>query len=104
LSETWPPPAQPGEWRELRVDPDTVVQVRPVVLWGRQVLIDQASRVWCPSCRAFVDAADLGRIDNTHPVGLPFRATGRLVPAEEEDTAGDEQRLAGGHVVLDRPW
>ena len=94
--EEWPPPpsADPG-WREIRLglgaDPD-IVRVRPVRLWGRDVLIDWAGDVVCDGCAKLVPVAELGKRTNQHSVGLPFSAAGQFVPAplSPPDAASDE--------------
>lgn len=86
MTESWPPPPTPdAPWQERRLrcadlgDAGGTFIVRPVRLWGREVLIDEAHRVYCRGCASFLSVRLLGRIDNTHPVGLPYRAEGQLL-------------------------
>ena len=93
--QEWPPPlsADPG-WRKIRLgqgyDPDTV-RVRPVRLWGQDVLIDAAGDVVCVGCAKLVPVDELGRPTNAHPVGLPFRAAGQFVPAPTDSAEDDDE-------------
>jgi hypothetical protein len=59
------------------------VQLRQVVLWGRVVDVDDSDRVWCPGWWQLIPAVELGQVDNSHSVGLPNRAAGRLQPVRE---------------------
>ncbi|WBC13442.1 hypothetical protein O7600_20140 [Micromonospora sp. WMMA1998] len=86
---TWPPPASASDRHERApvLDDDTgqhrLVVLRVARLWGRNVLIDTAGRVHCDGCNQLVDVDELSRPDNGHRPGLPYRATGRLVPARD---------------------
>ncbi len=84
----WPPPPTAGAPWHLRwfgpAGRTWQARVREVRLWGRQVFINDASHVYCNGCGDFVPASVLGRYDNVHPVGLPSRAVGRLLPMGED--------------------
>lgn len=86
----WPPPSEPTDRHEQApvFDEDTgrhhLVVLRVARLWGRTVLIDAAGRVHCDGCNRLIDVAELGRRDNGHRPGLPFRATGHLVATGSE--------------------
>jgi hypothetical protein len=93
-TETWPPPQRPTDeyvkrpvWSDSGPYADPV-RLRLVRLWGREVAIDDAGRVHCHGCAAMVDVTELGSPDNGHPVGLPFRAGGRLRPVAEHGDGG----------------
>lgn len=94
---TWPPAPAPGDEyadRPVRDHPEGVRRVpcRRVVLWGQPVwLHDATGRVWCPCCFTLVNVAELGRPDNSHPVGLPVRQ-GVLLPMAPDDGPGQKQR------------
>lgn len=71
-----PPPATNDRYRNAFVRHGTgyrAVPLRIVLLWGDEVLVDAAGRVYCGGCSSLVDAAELGQPGNTHQVGLPFR-------------------------------
>ncbi len=93
----WPPPPNPSTiWRTWWVGPygrREKVRCRPTPLWGREVLVDEAGLVYCHGCAEFVGVADLARPDNGHPVGLPFRLDGRLIPAPDVDDAPPRSEL-----------
>lgn len=89
MAEPWPPAPGPGDrYDEKRLvdrSGPPWVPCRLVRLWGADVwLHDESGRVWC-RCLALVDVADLARADNPHAVGLPYRATGRLLPMGDDD-------------------
>lgn len=85
----WPPPAGPDDQhQQVPVWDDgtgthRLAELRVTRLWGRSVLIDAAGRVHCDGCNRLVDVDHLSRPDNGHRPGLPFRATGHLVPAQD---------------------
>lgn len=84
VNSEWPPPLSPDDRYEQAPvwDDDAgrhqLVRLRVVRLWGRLVLIDAAGRVHCDGCNELIDVAELGRRNNGHRPGLPFRATGTL--------------------------
>ncbi len=94
----WPPPPDDTTvWQTVWVGPAHLrerVRVRPVVLWGREVLVREGDDlVWCnPGCLEFVPASELGAVDNGHPVGLPFRDDLRLRPTAEDSPGPLEPR------------
>jgi hypothetical protein len=76
---SWPPPATANSrHREVLVrrgdDRWYRERGRVVKLWGRDVVVDQAGDVYCPGCGRWVPAAELGRPDNRHQVGVPSPA------------------------------
>lgn len=82
-TQQWPPApttAQPWHEQVLRLREDgglkSRVTVRMVGLWGREVLIDEAHRVYCPDCWAFIEVARLASPFNGHFVGLRSRGGG----------------------------
>ncbi len=83
----WPPPSSGSDRRiaaPVRRCGEVVrVELRVVRLWGRYVLIDDAGLVRCVGCWQLLPVEVLGATDNTHPVGLPFRAHGLLRDAPE---------------------
>lgn len=80
----WPPPAGPDDWRTVWLDGESVA-VRPVALWGREVLIDATDKVLCDGCWQLIDAEQLGQASNVHPVGLPRRDLGQLRDLPDDD-------------------
>jgi hypothetical protein len=98
---SWPPPADEGTvWVERPLLTGRTVRCREVMLWGRLVVISEGGLVHCPHCLELVDVAELGRIDNGHPVGLPYRVRGRLLPmpghGEEFDPELDGEPVRAG--------
>jgi hypothetical protein len=88
--QAWPPPPDEGSrWyvehvREAKGLPEEPVALRAVALWGREVLVDEAARVFCDGCRCMVDVGALS------PWGRgPHRLT---APPTGEPTAGTGPR------------
>lgn len=55
----WPPPATPdSRWFTLVVQ-NQPMRLRQVLLWGHQVLIDDAGNVLCTGCWRIVDVKEL---------------------------------------------
>lgn len=90
--ESWPPPVTDATaWRIVPVYVPGQrgaqrVRVRQVRLWGQEVWVDEHARVWCPFCKELIDVDELAAVDNDHPVGLPYRANGRLMPMADDST------------------
>lgn len=100
-AEVWPQPVTDEHpWHERRLPQRDIPSaatfvVREVRLWGRTVLIDESNDVWCSDCWEFVPVERLGRIDNTHSVGIVRRRSGQLIPADLSgtETSSDEERF-----------
>ncbi|TFV66311.1 hypothetical protein E4P40_25475 [Blastococcus sp. CT_GayMR20] len=80
-------PGRPGAER---------VRLRLVHLWGREVAVDEHRRVWCSGCWQLIPVEELGRLDNSHPPGLPNRSGGRLMPFEDGGRSEPVQSWPGG--------
>jgi hypothetical protein len=93
-AEVWPQPEteeRPWHDRVLYLHTEhrnANVRVREVQLWGKTVLINEQHDVFCDCCRRFVPVQILGRIDNPHRAGLPYRAAGQLLPMDRDDESG----------------
>ena len=83
--DAWPPQPRAGDDVQVVHVRDRGVTssalCRRVLLWGKPVWYqDDTGQVWCPGCYRLLDVAELGRADNPHRVGLPYRAGGQLLP------------------------
>lgn len=62
----WPPPADSSTvWRRVRLREGTA-RVRRVRLWGRDVEVDEAGKVFCDGCLGLLDPQELLRPGTGH--------------------------------------
>ena len=88
----WPPPAAPGDWRHQRLPGMRLgesVLVREVRLWGKDVMIDERTLVFCDGCCEFLTIDQLSVPGNGHTI-LPRVSPRMLLPltAEQESALG----------------
>lgn len=86
---SWPPRPAPGDrYETVVVREDGAVtrrSLRSVALWGKSVLVAEDGRVWCDGCFTMRTVEELGGVTNSHRVGLPARAAGKILPMAGED-------------------
>lgn len=91
----WPPPPDHRtRWEQVRAYADgrprlATVTVRPVQLWGREVLVDQDGRVFCRGCLRMVDVLELGPQSSAGHRVAPSWPLGRLLPLGGEPEPED---------------
>jgi hypothetical protein len=94
----WPPAADSSTvWTTVHPLGGEPTRVRPVRLWGEDVLINADALVWCDGCRQFLEATELSRPDNAHRVGLPPRH-GAVLPMTGDEAAAAEPS------IMDLQW
>lgn len=109
-AETWPPPAtDSARWQTVDVRIASgqwdKVRVRPVLLWGKRVLIDDEHRVWCTYCGGvFHTVAELGHPFNGCPTGIVRRGVGPIVISFDPESPNYAPEPPRRRDVWDMPW